>query len=329
MSTIKPSFTQMALRAKKALVLGVGGGGDVILTFPLANYLEQLGVEHIIIGGVASQWWNPSGGSTKENFILAPLVYDVTKLTDTEYLAPLLVKVSPSSAYEGYKPAEAAVSTVSRWPVVVGGLTAGVVGLRDSLNQFIKSQQIDLFIGADIGAHSFHDGNEVTPPFTTLISFMTLSAMLQLSCPSIYAFVGYTCDAEMEIEELDNRIGRIMKAGGFLGAYGITPQDIKEYLAACEAFKDPIEPIVAHAAMGDLGWKKIPVMSPWGRRAYLTPLAAIYLFLDPQTMVSEVSHGVELLKETQSLAEAEVIYQEKLGLIPETKLKRSINFMGE
>ncbi len=80
--------------------------------------------------------------------------------------------------------------------------------------------------------------------------------------------------------------------------------------------------------MGDLGWKKIPVMSPWGRRAYLTPLAAIYLFLDPQTMVNEVSYGVKLLKDTQSLAEAEEIYQGKLGLIPETKLKRSINFMG-
>lgn len=328
MNTIKPSFTQLAIKAKRVLILGVGGGGDVILTFPLGNYLEQLGVEQITIGGVASQWWNPVGGSSKENFVLAPLVYDVTQLSPAELLAPRLAKVTPSSAYQGHLPAESAVSRVSRWPVVIGDLTEGVVGLRDSLNSFIHENQIDLFIGADIGAHSFHDGNEVTPPFTTLISFMTLSAMLQLSCPVVYAFAGYTCDAEMEIDELDERIGRIMKAGGFLGAYGLTPQDVRDYLIACEAFKDPIEPIVANAAMGNLGWKKIPVMSPWGRRAYITPLSAIYLFLDPQLMVSEVSRGVEYLKDTRSLAEAEEIYQNKLGLIPETRLKRSINFMG-
>lgn len=329
MSTIKPSLTELALKSKRALLLGVGGGGDVILTFPLANYLSLLGVEEIIIGGVGSQWWNPQGGSTIENFVIGPLVYDVTQLTNAELWAPLLARVTPESRFEDNRPAEAAVSQVSRWPVLVGGLTHGVAGLRDSLNQLIRERQIDLFIGADIGAHTFHDGNETSPPFTTLVSLMTLSAMLQLECPVVYGFAGYTCDAEMEIEELDERVGRIMKAGGFLGAYGLTQQDVQDYEAACEAFKDPIEPLVTRAARGDLGLKRIPVMSPWGRRVYLTPLSAIYLLLDPHTLVSEVSSGVALLKETHSMAEAEQIYQEKMGLFPETRVKRTVNFLRE
>jgi len=324
---VKESLTELALQSKRALIMGIGGGGDIILTLPLANFLSQLGVNEITIGGVSSQWWNPTGGSTKENFVLAPIVYDVTKLSNIELIEPLLVRVNSRSTYNGFQPAEAAISEASKWPVIIGGLTNGVIGLRDSINAFIRDYKIDLFVGADIGAHSFHDGKETTPPFSSLISLMTLSAMLQFDCPVVYAFAGYTCDAEMEVEELDERLSKIMKSGGFLGAYGLTPQDVNTYLLACEKFVDPIEPIIAHAAQGDLGWKRIPVMAPWGRRAYINPLSAIYLFIDPLTLVNEVSKCALLLKETSSLNEAEDIYQNKLGLIPETRLKRTINFL--
>jgi hypothetical protein len=158
---------------------------------------------------------------------------------------------------------------------------------------------------------------------------MTLSALIQLDCPAVYGFAGYTCDAEMEIEELDERVGRIMRAGGFLGAYGLSQQDVEDFMRASEAFPDPILPLVARAAQGDLGLKKIPVMAPWGRRAYLTPLSAIYLFLDPEIMVAEVTRGAALLKDTRSMAEAESIYQQELGLFPETRARRVVNFVRE
>jgi hypothetical protein len=325
----RPSLTELALQSKTAMVMGMGGGGDVILTVPMANYLQQLGVERVYIGGVGSQWWNPSGGSTARNFVIGPKVYDVHSLTDSEDWAPSVVKVSGSSAFEGNRPAEAAVSEVVPWETFIGGLTNGVAELRDGLNQVIAARKVDLFVGADIGAHTFHDGNEASPPFTSLVSFMTLSALIQLNCPAVYGFAGYTCDAEMEIEELDERVARIMRAGGFLGAYGLSQQDVEDFMRASQAFPDPILPLVAHAAQGDLGLKKIPVMAPWGRRAYLTPLSAIYLFLDPQVLVDQVTRGAALLKDTRSMAEAEDIYQEKLGLFPETRAKRVVNFVRD
>jgi len=327
MENMKSSLTEIALKSNNAMIMGVGGGGDVILTIPLANYLELLGVENITVGGVSSQWWNPEGGSRVDHFVIGPRVYDVTKLENAELWAPMVARVNSESRFDIYRSAEAAVSDVVPWDVFVGGLSQGVVGLRDSLNQLIQERKMDLFIGADIGAHSFHDGKETSPPFTTLVSLMSLSAMIQLDCPVVFGFAGYTCDAEMETEELDERLGRIMRAGGYLGAYGLTQKDVKDYLAACEAFPDPIEPFVAHAAQGDFGLKRVPVMAPWGRRAYVTPLSAIYLFLDPQIMVNEVSTGVKALMETRSMAEAEKIYQEVIGQFPETRVKRVIDFV--
>ena len=329
MTVAKPSLTELAVKSKKSMIMGVGGGGDVILGVPLANYMELLGTEKIYVGGVSSQWWNPEGGSHIENFVLAPLVYDVAQFDNAELLKPMLSQVNPKSTFEGHRPAEAAVSGVVPWDVFVGGLSNGVVGLRDSLNEFIKEEEIDLFVGADIGAHSFHDGKETSPPFTTLVSLMSLSAMIQLDCPTVYGFAGYTVDAEMEVEELDERVGRIMQAGGFLGAYGLTQKDVEDYLRACQAFPDPIEPLVAGAARGDLGIKQIPVISPWGRRARLTPLSAIYLFLDPKVMVEEVSTCVKDLMDTKSMDEAEEIYHKTIGLFPETWAPRVINYVGD
>jgi hypothetical protein len=327
MTTKKPSLTELALASKTAMVMGMGGGGDVILTIPLANYLHLLGVETIYIGGVSSQWWNPSGGSSIANFVIGPKVYDVSTLTDVELWAPMVAKVSGKSTAEGHRPAEAAVSEVVPWETFVGGLTQGVAGLRDSLNQVIAERKVDLFIGADIGAHTFHDGKEASPPFTALVSFMTLSTLIQVNCPAIYGFAGYTCDAEMEIEELDERVGRVMRAGGFLGAYGLSQQDVEDFLRASHAFPDPILPLVARAAQGDLGLKKIPVMAPWGRRVYITPSSAVFFFLDPKIMVQEVTKGAEDLMGTRSMPEAEKIYQDVIGLFPETRAKRVVNFV--
>ncbi len=329
MTDFKPSLTELAVKAKKSMIMGVGGGGDVILGVPLANYMTLLGTEKIYLGGVSSQWWNPEGGSHRENFVLAPLVYDVAQLENAELWQPMLSHVNPESNFEGNRPAEAAVSSVVPWDVFIGGLSKGVIGLRDSLNKFIAQEGIDLFVGADIGAHSFHDGKETSPPFTTLVSLMSLGAMIQLDCPTIYGFAGYTVDAEMEIEELDERVGRIMGAGGFLGAYGLTQKDVHDYLIACKAFPDPIEPLVAGAARGDLGLKQVPVISPWGRRAYLTPLSAIYLFLDPKVMVDTVSTCVKELMDTTSIEEAESIYHKTIGLFPETWAPRTINYVGK
>jgi hypothetical protein len=329
MTDIKPSIAELAVGAKAAMVMGVGGGGDVILGIPIANYLKLLGVEKIYLGGVSSQWWNPEGGSSRTNFVLAPVVYDVAQLDEAELWQPMLAHVHSGSTFGGKRPAEAAVSGCVPWKMFVGGLSRGVVGLRNSLEAFIEQEGIDLFIGADIGAHSFHDGKETSPPFTSLVSLMSLAAMIQLDCPTVYGFAGYSADAEMEIEELDERLGRVMKQGGYLGAYGLTQRDVQDFLKASEAFPDPIEPFVARAAQGDLGLKQIPVISPWGRRAYVTPLSAIYVFLDPLTMVEAVSTGVKDLMRTESIEEAERVYKEVLGQFPETWAPRTINYVGK
>jgi len=225
------------------------------------------------------------------------------------------------------RPAEAVLAHLLPGTPFVADLTHGVVGLRDNLEQLIKARGIDLVVGVDIGSDSFHDGREVVRAQTSLIDFISLGALTQLSVPVVYALAGYGSDGEMRLEELDERVGRVMKGGGFLGALGLTHRDVDEMLAACALYPDPIEHYVALAARGEFGYRHVQTASPWGSAVKITPLAAMVLIFDPRAMVREACVGVETLKATRSLAEAEELYATVLGQIPETRLAPVIRYM--
>lgn len=330
-SIIRPSLTELALKSKSAIIMGVGGGGDSIQSIAIANYLKMLGVERVTLGGVSCQWWNDEGAviSSQDDwgrFILGPMIFDVNELTDIEPWAPNIVGVSKNSNINGNYPCESAIREMLPYDTFIGGLLDGVVGLRDGLKQIIKDRQVDLFIGIDIGSDSFHDGNEVSPPYSSLVDFMSLSAILQLDIPVVYALSGYGCDGEMELDELDERLSRVMEAGGYLGAYGLTQNDVSQMLEACKLFPDPIEPFAPHAARGDFGLKKVSVSNPWGKRVRVTPLASVIMFIDPHVLADSVAVGIKALTNTRSIKEAENVFKDKIGHYPETWMKTIVDY---
>ncbi len=327
----KPSLTEVALKSRRAMVMGIGGGGDVIQAIPIANYLSLLGVEKIYVGGVGCQWWAPKDEPllTRWARICGPTIFDVSKMESVESWAPMVVGIQPESNTKGQKPAEAVLRNKLPWDVFVAGLTQGVAGLRDSLQQVIDEREIDLFVGVDVGSDSWHRGDEAMPASSSLVDFMSLSAIIQLKCHTIFGFSGYGCDAEMELSELEERVAVAMRAGGFLGSYGITQRDAAQMLDACEDWYDPIEHWAPRAARGEIGLKYLAVVSPWGRVARVTPHAATFMFFDPQVLVDTVSTGIKSLMDTRSLSEAETIFREELGQYPETQAKYVINYLRE
>lgn len=327
----KPSLTEVALQARRAIVMGIGGGGDVIQAIPIANYLTLLGVEKVYVGGVSCQWWVPQDQPLRSPWmtVCGPTIFDVSAMENVMEWAPMVVGVKATSHANGQQPAEAALRDRLPWEVFIAGLTQGVVGLRDGLKQFIHDQKIELFVGVDVGSDSWHRGDEAMPASSSLVDFMSLSAMIQLDCPVIFGFSGYGCDAEMQLDELDERVAQAMQAGGFLGAYGITQRDADEMIAACEVYYDPIEHWAPRAARGEIGFKHLAVVNPWGRVARITPHGAVFLFFDPRVMAEHVCTGVKALMKTRSLSEAERIFREELQEFPETQLKYVIDYHRE
>jgi len=326
----KPSIIDLALMAKHAMILGIGGGGDIIQGIPVARLLRQLGTPQVTMGGVSCQWWTPDGAPLSDTWgtaVMGPTIYDLADLEEAELWAPQVACVTGESHCNGRKPCESRLAgTLGEDAMVVVGLRGGVEGLADSLKKVVSEHGVDLFIGVDIGSDSFHDGGEAVPAKTSMVDFMSLGAMLQLPCPTIYGMSGYGCDGEMQLEELDERVGRVMRAGGYIGAHGITQSDVAEMEAASRRYPDPVEPMSFRAARGELGLHNVWTHGPWGTVVKVTPLASVMMFFDPRVLVESSSNGVKALLQTKSLQEVETIFKGQLGGFPESRLKPVIRF---
>lgn len=212
--------------------------------YDLRGWDRKTGIREISVGGVGCQWWTPDGhpmAGGKSMVILGPTVYPVEELSDAETWAPGLVRVTSRSNVGGRRPAEAAIADLLPWPAFVVGLTGGVVGMAAALSAFIRERGIDLFVAVDIGSDSFFSGKESAPTHTSMVDFMSLGALLQLPCPTVFGLAGYGCDGEMALEELEQNVGIVMRHGGYLGAHGLTQRDVIEMERACAAYGDPVE----------------------------------------------------------------------------------------
>lgn len=320
------SIDEMLLSASGVLIIGMGGGGDIIQGIPVANWVRLLGPKRAYLAGVACQWW-PFDVPSPYTMMLAPTVYPVGELVPAQEVVPGVVRVGPESAYRGRRPAEAAVAEALGEPTLVFDLLGGGRGLRRSLEAAVEHLGVDLVVGVDAGSDSLYSGEEeVRPPRTPLTDFLVLSALAELRMPVAYGLAGYGCDGELALPDLHRNVARVMRAGGYLGAHGLGPGDVEAMERACRAFPDPVEGWPARAARGELGLRVMKLMDPWGTIVELTPFMAVTMFFDPRVVVSAVTRVAAEVADTASLAEAEEVLLRR-GLIPETRLPRAVDFV--
>lgn len=329
-TALKPSLVEAALKAKRAYVFGIGGGGDAMQTIPVLRLLRQLGVEKLYGGGVACQWWTPDGNPLSQTWgsaVMGPTLYDPRKLSDSTEIAPGIVSVTSASTLGAQKPCEAFLADLLPADVVcVANLLDGVQGFGAGLRELVKTEQIDLVVGVDIGSDTFFDGKNAMPAKTSMVDFMSLGAIMMQPCAQFYGIDGYGGDGEMPLDELDVRVSRVMAAGGYVGAHGLTQGDVALMEEAGKLYGDPVEPIAWRAAQGETGWTNVWTHGPWGTAVKITPLAAVMLFFDPKTMAEANSGGILALQQSTSLAEAEAIFRDQLGQYPESKLHKVMEF---
>ncbi|MEM9158449.1 MAG: DUF1152 domain-containing protein [Verrucomicrobiota bacterium] len=332
-TTPKPSLVEVAVKSKRALIFGIGGGGDVIQGIPVARLLRTLGLEKIFLGGVACQWWTPDGNPLSETWgtaVMGPTLYDVDKLENAKALASGIVEVNTDTTLGRQVPCEARLSEVLPADhVFVADLLKGTQGLSKGLKELVAKESIDLVIGVDIGSDTFFDGENAMPAKTSMVDFMSIGAIIEQDVPVFYGVSGYGADGEMPLDELDVRVSRVMKAGGYLGAHGLTQGDVALMKEACQIYQDPVEPISWRAAQGELGWTNVWTHGPWGTAVKVHPLAAVMMFFDPETLATANSKGIQVLSKTTSLEEVEKLYRHELKQYPESQLYPTIKFFPE
>ncbi len=301
------------LRAKRAIVLGIGGGGDVVGTLPTARLMELFGAE-TIIGGVA---WERVVFDAQPGARTLDEVEEVRPIHDTVWWAGQEARTKTGVRFTEAKVAE--ISGRDTLLVTVGG---GPKALAEGLLEAARQLDADRIIGVDVGGDAIATGEE--PDLRSPLCDSVLVAALAeagLEVPSMLGVLGYGSDAELSPEEIDRNVSELAAAGGFLGAWGITADvaDEMEILAqevGTEASALPVE-----CFRGAQGLRAIRSGTCFVR---LSPVCAVTIYLDPRVVVDRETSLAHAVKDAGSLEQANDLLHSKKGLRTELDLEREM-----
>ncbi|KXB00453.1 hypothetical protein AKJ42_00770 [candidate division MSBL1 archaeon SCGC-AAA261C02] len=303
------SLDDMAKKANKALVLGIGGGGDVVGTIPTSRYLRELDVKTIV------------GGLTWERYVNDPEP-GPRKISELENAKPLSNTTALANAKtqskSGVRFTEAIIAEALGEETFLLDFNEGVQGAISGLNTAFEKLDIDLFVGIDVGGDVLARGDE-EGLHSMLADSMNLAAMTKLKIPTILGVLGFGVDGELDLDTLLENTARVASKGGYLGARGLTQKDLDVLDKVIGNTKTEATALAARAAKGEMGKTKI---REGYREVYLTPISALTFFLDPLIVLEEISIVGEKLVSTKSLDEAQEILKEN-GVPSELTFERN------
>jgi len=303
------SLEELVKARQKAIVLGVGGGGDVVGTIPTSRCLRTLGLTTIVGGLTWERYVNdPEPGPRKLDEI-----EDLKLVSKTVGLANKNTKTT-----KGVKFTESVVAEFLGEETLLVDLNEGVQGVIEGLNEAIEKLDVDLFVGIDVGGDILASGQE-EGLHSMLADSMMLSVMCFLKVPTVLGVLGGGADGELTFDQFITQLSKVAKYGGLLGARGLTPGDVETLEKLIPKTKTESSALAVKAAKGVVG--EIPIRGGY-RKVWLSPLSAITFYLDPKVVFEKVNLVAKKLVSSKSLDEAQVVL-EKSGVPSELTFERN------
>jgi len=304
------TLEELSKEASRALVLGIGGGGDIVGTLPTAQYLEAHDVETI------------KGGITWERSVMdsSPGPRKIEEIKNCEQISDTTALANPETeTRNGIKLTESSVSGVLDQETFLLDLNKGVKGAVRGLEEASEELDIDFIVGVDVGGDVLGRGDEEGLQ-SMLSDSMTLSALKEIDLPTVLGVLGFGVDGELSLDNLMKNSAEIASADGFLGARGIHPSDLEVMRKAVENTATECSELALDAAEG--GYGDIEIRD--GRREVnISLLSAVTFYFDLETVVQEVNNIALAILDTESIYEAHEILVEE-GIPTELKYERSI-----
>jgi hypothetical protein len=283
----------MLRTATKALVLGVGGGGDIVGTIPTARFLELFGISCVL------------GGLSWERFIYDPQpgTRTLAEVTQVRPLAPTVwLANAGTTTTTGVRFAESDLAAFYNTETLLVDLSQGVPGVVAGLRTAMQVLQADLLVGIDVGGDSLAAGHE--PGLRSpLADAIMLAALQQLAAqfPCLWGVFGYGSDAELTPTEIDQALSQVAQHGGLLGAWGMTPTVAAELRQVIEQVHTEASAIAVECAAGATGIRSIRNGT---RSVPLSPVCTVTFYLSPQVLYNHVAALARAVTHAASLEAA-------------------------
>ena len=271
--------------AHRPLVLGIGGGGDVVGALATAEVSRAYGGSPIL-GGVS---WerrpvDPEPGPRAE-----------AEIEGARRLAPGVLAAGPETRVRdsGVLFAESRMAGLLGEETVLVDATRGPAEIADGLAEAAGELGADLIVFVDVGGDALAHGGE--PGLASpLCDAVMLAAAAHLSkrsvCPTggeqdaapapipvLGGIFGVGCDGELTVAEVLARLAEVAAAGGFAGARGLTEAVVQRLEQAVEVIPTEASAQAIRCFHGELGEATIRR----GRRTVeLSPAGALTFYFD-------------------------------------------------
>jgi hypothetical protein len=294
MTSVPFSLEDILHASSHALVVGVGGGGDVVGALATARFLELHGIRFTL------------GGLSWERLVYDPVPgpRKLSEVRSVRALHPYAWMASAQSQTDtGVIFAEARMAAVLGADVLLLDISGGVQGVVDGITTAMKQLKADLLFGVDVGGDSLAEGNEqgLRSPLADSIMLAAFAELETRGHRTLWGVFGYGSDGELTTDEIERALGKLAAAGGLLGAWGLTPKIAAELEEVVKTVPTEASAIPLECFRGAWGRREIR----GGQRSLkLTPLTTLTFFISATILFESVSRPAQALKESTSLDEA-------------------------
>jgi hypothetical protein len=336
---------ELLSRSRRPLVLGIGGGGDVVGALATAEASRIHGAEPVV-GGVT---WerrpiDPQPGPRAESEIEGG-----RRLAAGVLAASAGTRVRES----GVVFAESRMAGLLAEETVLVDATLGPAQLADGIAAAAASLGVDLIVFIDVGGDALAHGDEpgLASPLCDALLLAAAARLAERSAtaqrratgeqratagrdaagapsadaargssapPVLGGIFGIGCDGELTPPEVLERLAEVGAAGGLVGARGITPAVAERLEEAVKVVPTEASAQALRCFRGEIG----PSSIRQGRRTVeLSPAGALTFYFDPVAAVRSAARLAAAVTAARDLEHANEILH-ALGVYTELDYER-------
>lgn len=294
MTAASPSLEDLLRSSSHALVIGVGGGGDVVGALAAARFLELHGVQFIL------------GGLSWERIVYDP-VPGPRKLSEVKNVRAIhpfaWIANAATQTDTGVFFAESRMAAAIGREILLVDITGGVKGVVDGLEAAMKQLGTDFLVGIDVGGDSLAQGHEtgLRSPLADSIMLAAFAELTTRGYRTLWGMFGYGSDGELTVDEIEAALSKVAAAGALLGAWGLTPKIAEELEEVIKTVPTEASAIPLECFRGAWGKREIR----GGQRSLkMTPLTTLTFFMSAVKLYETLSRPARALKNSTSIDEA-------------------------
>jgi len=307
-------------RGSRVLLVGAGGGSDVVCALPVALALRSLGCE-VWLASLAS-------------------VIPLERVEGAEQVLPQLYRVGPHCRVPS--PKYCPESFLAEWWLrhfgeerpVWGFTFQGVRQTSEAYRYLVAELKLDTLIVLDAGVDALFWGNEHDYASPEADAIMLLGAYSIKECRRIFGFTNFGTEGfEYEVRHADalQRMSELIRAGALLGACALAPgcSEGKAYLEFCrdswsridEIYQSNMVGALQSAMQGSFGDSPVSYRTQ-SAKIWVSALTLIYWFFDLDAVAEAKPYLAEVLDSETPLQVLQAIdaTRARLGVLPHSDI---------